>query len=65
MQTVVTRENWTALVAQAGLRLEEVALRTGRSFSAVYRYSRWPEPKTGRKPPDEWLAKVQELLGHD
>ena len=55
---VVTRDNWPELVKQAGIRLEVLAVRTGKSYSAVYRYSRGD-----RKAPDEWIAQVAALLG--
>jgi hypothetical protein len=55
---VVTRDNWPDLVKRAGIRLEVLAVRTGKSYSAVYRYS------TGsRKAPDEWIAQVATVLG--
>lgn len=58
MQSVtVTRDNWPALIAEAGVSLELLAVLTGLSYSAVYRY------KTGtRKAPDAWLAKVGVIL---
>lgn len=58
MQSVtVTRDNWAGLAADAGISLELLAVLTGLSYSAVYRY------KTGsRTAPDEWLAKVGLLL---
>lgn len=58
MQPVtVTRETWAALAAEAGISLELLAVRTGRSYSAVYRY------KTGsRTAPEPWLAKVAVIL---
>ena len=55
---VVTRDNWAELVRQAGIRLEVLAVKTGKSYSAVYRYS------TGsRRPSDDWIAKVAGVLG--
>ena len=55
---VVTRDNWPDLVKQAGIRLEVLAVKTGKSYSAVYRYS------TGsRRPSDEWIAQVASVLG--
>lgn len=58
MQSVtVTRDNWSALAAEAGISLELLAVLTGRSYSAVYRY------KTGsRIAPEAWLAKVDVIL---
>ena len=55
--TIVTRQNWLELVRDAGIRLEEVAVRTGLSYSAVYRYG-----NGSRTPSDEWIAKVAALL---
>lgn len=53
MQVVVNRETWAEMAEQAGIRLEALAVATGKSYSAVYRY------KTGtRKAPDEWLEAV-------
>lgn len=57
---VVTRENWAEVARRAGVRLEVLAARTGKSYSAVYRYS------TGtRRPSDEWLAQVARILGEE
>ena len=58
MQSVtVTRDNWSALAEDAGVSLELLAVLTGLSYSAVYRY------KTGsRTAPDAWLAKVGLIL---
>jgi hypothetical protein len=55
---VVTRDNWPTLVRQAGIRLEVLAVKTGKSYSAVYRYS-----NGSRKAPDEWIAQVAAVLG--
>lgn len=55
--TVVSRQNWSELVRDAGLRLEEIALLTGKSYSTVYRYS-----NGSRNPSDEWLRQVAALL---
>jgi len=54
---VVTRDNWADLVRRSGIRLETLAVRTGKSFSTVYRYS-----NGSRRPTDEWIAKVAALL---
>lgn len=52
-----TTPKWFDRCAALGLRLEELALLTGKSYSAVYRY------KTGtRTPPPEWLAQVSVLI---
>jgi hypothetical protein len=58
MQSVtVTRDNWPALAEAAGVSLELLAVLTGLSYSAVYRY------KTGsRVAPDAWLEKVGLIL---
>lgn len=58
----VTAQNWVAKVAAAGIRLEAVALATGKSYSTVYRYSRWPEPTVGRRPHQDWLDQVARML---
>jgi hypothetical protein len=55
---VVNRNNWPDLVKQAGIRLEVLAVRTGKSYSAVYRYS-----NGSRKAPDAWIATVAQILG--
>lgn len=53
----VNRDNWPALAEAAGVSLELLAVLTGLSYSAVYRY------KTGsRVAPEEWLAKVGVIL---
>jgi len=58
MQSVtVTRDNWSTLAEDAGVSLELLAVLTGLSYSAVYRY------KTGsRTAPDVWLSKVGLIL---
>jgi hypothetical protein len=58
MQSVtVTRDNWAALADEADLSLELIAVLTGLSYSAVYRY------KQGSRPtPDAWLAKVAVII---
>lgn len=58
MQSVtVSRDNWAELAAKAGVSLELLAVLTGVSYSAVYRY------KTGsRRAPDAWIAKVGVIL---
>lgn len=51
------QDSWVARAERVGLRLEEIALLTGKSYSAVYRY------KTGtRTAPREWLDQVGVLL---
>lgn len=54
---VVTRDNWAELVKRSGIRLETLAVRTGKSYSAVYRYS-----AGSRRPSDEWIAQVALVL---
>jgi hypothetical protein len=54
---VVTRDNWAELVRSSGIRLEVIAVRTGKSYSAVYRYLRGD-----RTPPDAWIAQVAAVL---
>lgn len=57
MQERTTAPTWVELAEQAGIRLEALAVATGKSYSAVYRY------KTGtRKAPDEWLEAVAAFL---
>lgn len=52
-----TTPEWFIRADAAGFRLEELAVLTGKSYSAVYRY------KTGtRTPPLEWLAQVSVLI---
>lgn len=52
-----TTPEWAVRSERAGFRLEELAVLTGKSYSAVYRY------KTGtRTPPPEWLAQVRVLI---
>jgi hypothetical protein len=48
---------WAQRAERVGLRLEEIAVLTGKSYSAVYRYKRGDRPT----PPD-WLAQVRVLL---
>ncbi len=55
--TTVTRDNWREKVGASGLTLIEVAARTGKSFSAVYAYSRG-----ARTPSDAWIAACGEVL---
>jgi transcriptional regulator with XRE-family HTH domain len=55
--TPATREDWRDRVRDSGLTLIELAARTGKSFSAVYAYSRG-----ARRPSDAWIASVQTVL---
>lgn len=49
--------DWFIRAERAGIRLEELAVLTNRSYSAVYRY------KTGtRQAPPEWLAQVNAVI---
>lgn len=57
MQNPVTRENWHLVAEEIGLRLESVAVATGKSYSAVYRYRQGT-----RRPSDEWVAEVAALI---
>lgn len=57
--TSLTREDWRDRVRDSGLTLIELADRTGKSFSAVYAYSRG-----ARRPSDAWIASVGAVL-HD
>jgi transcriptional regulator with XRE-family HTH domain len=57
--TSLTRENWRERVGATKLTLIELADRTGKSFSAVYAYSRG-----ARKPSDAWIESVAVVL-HD
>lgn len=53
----LTRQTWTEAVKASGIRLEVIAVETGKSYSAVYRYL------TGtRNPTDEWIAQVDAVL---
>jgi transcriptional regulator with XRE-family HTH domain len=53
----VNRDNWSERCASAGVSLELVAVLTGLSYSAVYRY------KTGsRTPSDAFIEKVAVIL---
>jgi hypothetical protein len=53
----ITRDNWYDEAIAAGLRLESIAVATGKSYSAVYRYSR-----NTRRPSDEWVEEVAVLI---
>ena len=53
----LTRQTWAQAVKDSGIRLEVIAVATGKSYSAVYRYL------TGtRTPTDEWIAQVSAFL---
>ena len=53
----VNRDNWAERAEAAGVSLELLAVLTGKSYSAVYRY------KTGtRTAPPEWLAKAAVVI---
>lgn len=53
----LSRDNWAVRAEAVGISLELLAVLTGKSYSAVYRY------KTGSRPaPDAWLAKVSVLI---
>lgn len=55
--TSLTRENWQQTVRESGVRLEVLAVATGKSYSAVYRYL-----SGTRRPSDEWIAKCEAAL---
>jgi len=55
--TPVSRDDWRDRVAGVGLTLVELAARTGKSFSAVYAYSRGV-----RRPSDAWLDRVSLVI---
>jgi hypothetical protein len=57
MQHAITRENWAAAAEEVGLRLESLAVATGKSYSAVYRYRRGD-----RRPSEAWLKEVAALI---
>ena len=57
MQHPVTRENWVEAAKEVDLRLESIAVATGKSYSAVYRYGRGD-----RRPSDEWIREVAALI---
>lgn len=57
MSYMVSRDSWAAEADRLGVRDELLAVLTGKSYSAVYRY------RTGtRRPPDEWLTQVAAIL---
>lgn len=53
----LTRQNLAETVRDSGVRLEVLAVATGKSYSAVYRYL-----NGSRNPSDEWLAKAEAAL---
>jgi transcriptional regulator with XRE-family HTH domain len=55
--TSLPRDDWRERVRQSGLTLIELAARTGKSFSAVYAYSRG-----ARRPSDAWIESVGLVL---
>jgi hypothetical protein len=57
MQGPITRDNWSAAAKEVDLRLESIAVATGKSYAAVYRYQRGD-----RRPSDEWLREVEALI---
>lgn len=57
MEHSVTRANWFTAAEEVGLRLESIAVATGKSYSAVYRYRRGD-----RRPSDAWVAEVAALI---
>lgn len=57
MHDPITRDNWSQAAKEVDLRLESIAVATGKSYAAVYRYSRGT-----RRPSDEWLREVGALI---
>ena len=53
----VTRQNLAETVAASGIRLEVLAVATGKSYSTVYRYM-----NGSRRPSDEWIGKCAAAL---
>lgn len=53
----LTRETWLQAAKDAGVKLEVLAAATGKSYSAVYRYS-----NGSRNPSDEWLGQVAAVI---
>jgi hypothetical protein len=57
MQHPITRDNWPVAAEEVGLRLESIAVATGKSYSAVYRYQQGT-----RTPSAEWVREVAALI---
>jgi predicted transcriptional regulator len=57
MTTTPTRETWREEVRKRGLTLKGLSKLTGKSFRSVSAYS-----EGTRRPSDEWVAKVGEVL---
>ena len=57
MQHPITRDNWYSAAEEVGLRLESLAVATGKSYSAVYRYK-----QGSRRAPDGWIEEVRALI---
>lgn len=53
----VSRDNWLDQCRAAGVSLELLAVLTGLSYSAVYRYS-----NGSRTAPDAWIDKVRIII---
>lgn len=53
----VTRQNFPEVVRASGIRLELLAVATGKSYSAVYRYM-----NGSRRPSDEWIGQCAAAL---
>ena len=53
----LTRQNLAEVVKASGIRLEVLAVATGMSYSAVYRYM-----NGSRNPSDEWIGKCAAAL---
>jgi transcriptional regulator with XRE-family HTH domain len=57
MNTTPTRETWREEVRKRGLTLKGLANLTGKSFRSVSAYS-----EGTRRPSDEWIAKVADVV---
>jgi hypothetical protein len=59
MPVKTPRTDWAIEAERVGLRLEEIAVVTNKSYAAVYRYS-----TESRRPTPEWLAQVAALIAN-
>lgn len=57
MTDVVTRETWPEAARAVGLRLEVLAVLTGKSYSTVYRYA-----NGSRRPSDTWVQMAAAVI---
>ena len=53
----LSQDNWKVAVKEAGVKLEVLAVATGKSYSAVYRY--WTGTRT---PSEEWIGQVAAVI---